>query len=598
MPIDDLNSANLPAPAPPANAEASEGPSAAESAQLEKLTAALLAAGLLTRRNLDEAKTSLAHQRRYDPDARWKTLTDVLVEETYVQAAELASFLKKLGIAGGVDIDVPVSVLKPLEVLVDGMDGENLLVSGVRPLHPVEEQRLLRAVRDQGYNQVRKIVFTPGSANHILATLTSETVDPQALYRHIDEFNASPFDMKDPEQLIFELLHTAVERRASDVHLVQSTTSLRKNELRFRVDGDLTPKIPFRSEAIGQLIASLKRMARLDPGEPVLPLDGSFKFRYRKRELGVRVSTIPYGEGETVVLRLLDSNVVKPLPGSFVHLQFVPDWLKALTLQKVGLMLLSGETGSGKTTTIAACLRESAEFGKSKVLTVEDPPELQVEGAIQVPVQDERGKGFPVVLRAFMRHDPDVIGVGEIRDAATAEIAMQAAQSGHAVWTTTHAKDPTGAVSRLIGLFSPSFQAVGREALADQLRLSMNQKLVRRLCSCAVDTPREAFSAEDQATLEHFGVPLNAALRKRLGCDACEGTGLMGRTVLPDALYVPLDEQVRKGVRAVLRDPSKDLDEVYKVPGVIHYTREDATRDLLTNGVLDPQLARTIWEQI
>ncbi|MCS6771869.1 MAG: GspE/PulE family protein [Kiritimatiellae bacterium] len=273
-------------------------------------------------------------------------------------------------------------------------------------------------------------------------------------------------------QYVSALLLDALRRRASDIHLEPFESHL---QIRFRIDGFLyaQPQPPRTIE--DALVSRIKVMARLDVAERRLPQDGMARVRIGEREFDVRVSTIPVAEGERVVLRLLNpESLLRPLEQLGMPKRIEEDFRRALR-EPHGVILVTGPTGSGKTTTLYAAL-QAIDTARLNVLTIEDPIEYQIPNVSQMQVRPKIGLTFAQGLRHILRQDPDVILVGEIRDAETAEIAVRAALTGHLVFSTLHTNDAVSAVARLADMGVPTY------LLATALRGCMAQRLVRRLC--------------------------------------------------------------------------------------------------------------------
>jgi general secretion pathway protein E len=340
------------------------------------------------------------------------------------------------------------------------------------------------------------------------------------------------------------LVRDAYDAGASDIHLEAERSGL---TARFRVDGVLIPAPEAPAELHQAVVSRIKLLAELDISERRRPQDGRIRVRLESRELDLRVSTVPTMFGESVVLRLLDRGG-RPVQ---LHELGMPAGvllgMQALAKKPYGMILVTGPTGSGKTTTLyaALALRDTAA---EKIITVEDPVEYQLTGVTQVPVHRQAGVTFGAALRSILRQDPDVIMVGEMRDPETAEIAVQAAMTGHLVFSTLHTNDAVGALPRLLDLGIPDYLAA---ATVDGI---LAQRLVRRVCdACRVvyQPPRDAVRK-----LAGDELPPTDFLRGE-GCPACRGTGYRGRTgvyellVLDDALREAI---VRRASRVELRD--------------------------------------------
>jgi general secretion pathway protein E len=335
-------------------------------------------------------------------------------------------------------------------------------------------------------------------------------------------------------RLVNLLLIEALEARASDVHLEGYHHELR---VRYRVDGVLQPAPSPPPHLAAAIISRIKIMAELDIAERRLPQDGRIRLRLQDRQVDVRVSTVPTLHGESVVLRLLDKERGRI---SLTELGMADDTLelfKDVISRPHGIVLSTGPTGSGKSTTLYASV-ELLRSGKEKILTVEDPVEYELVGVPQVPVNEKAGVTFANTLRAMLRQDPDIILVGEIRDAETAQIATQAALTGHLVLSTLHTNDAPTALTRLLDL------DVAAYLVASTVDAVLAQRLVRRICPhCSAETVPEK-SVAQRFDLTALGVE---KVWKGKGCDQCRNTGYRGRTGIYELLV--MDAELREEVQ-------------------------------------------------
>lgn len=353
---------------------------------------------------------------------------------------------------------------------------------------------------------VRQVAAAPGA-------------EPPEVARPIDTGALAGLRGPVPDQ-IDRLLDAALDREASDIHLEPYTDRLR---VRFRVDGVLREVAELDPGLRSSVAARIKVMAGLDVAERRRPQDGRLRL---PSGVDVRVSTIPTQNGEKVVLRLLDRTrgllSLSDLGFSSADLRAFSDAVR----RTHGMVLVTGPTGSGKTTTLYAALNALSGPDRN-VLTIEDPIEYSLGGVNQSQAHPEIGYTFPVALRAFLRQDPDVILVGEIRDAETAEVAVRAALTGHLVLSTLHTTDAVSSVPRLIDLNVPPY------LVAASLRLSVAQRLVRRVCQrCSTSGPG------DPVALSALDLPASTTVSEGKGCPACGGTGFRGRRGLFELFYV------------------------------------------------------------
>ena len=323
----------------------------------------------------------------------------------------------------------------------------------------------------------------------------------------------------------------ALELNSTDVHIEPQERGLR---VRYRIDGMLRPQPvpPEINQFYTSIVTRLKIMSRLNIAERRLPQDGRIKLRIRGREIDVRVSIIPMIHGEGVVLRLLDkSKMVFDLVNVGLPPEIIAVFNELIQLPH-GIILVTGPTGCGKTTTLYSCLNE-LKSTTTKIITVEDPVEYQTEGINQIQVHAKIGLTFAHGLRSILRHDPDVILVGEIRDSETANAAIQASLTGHLVFSTLHTNDAASAFTRLIDMGVEPFLA------SSTVEGVMAQRLIRRLCKEC----REAYTPVDSELPADFPRPLPEVLYRPVGCRACRDTGFSGRTGIFELLRT--DEGVR-----------------------------------------------------
>lgn len=367
-------------------------------------------------------------------------------------------------------------------------------------------------------------------------------------------------------RLVDSTLYDALKLGASDIHFETQNKTL---HIKYRLDGVLQSIKRIDSiETSHQVVSRIKVLSDLDISERRIPQDGRFRVLLDRREIDFRVSIMPNIAGEDAVLRILDR---KHLTGQFQSLTLdtlsfedeVKTFIRQSSHLPYGLLLVTGPTGSGKTTTLYAAISE-INTGLDKIVTIEDPIEYQLAGVLQIPVNERKGLTFAKGLRSILRHDPDKIMVGEIRDSETAQIAVQAALTGHQVFTTVHANN----VFDVIGRFSN--MGVDSYSLVAALTGIMAQRLVRTVCPrCAVDATA---TTED---LRHL--PETAAregeirLKRAHGCDHCRGTGYKGRAAIAETL--PIDDEMKDLL--VQHAPISTLKRVAREKG-FHSLRDSA----------------------
>ncbi len=368
------------------------------------------------------------------------------------------------------------------------------------------------------------------------------------------------------------VIRDAVEGGASDVHL----EAIKDGAVaRLRIDGVLTGTSGPPPQHRQAVISRLKLLAGLDIAEHRIPQDGRIRVRLATRELDIRVSTVPSMHGESVVLRLLEQQGRPTMLDDLgLHERMHADFV-ALVRRPHGLLLVTGPTGSGKTTTLYAALH-CRNLRAEKVITVEDPIEYQLADVVQVPVNRVAGMTFPSALRSLLRQDPDVVMVGEMRDRETAEVAVQAALTGHQVLSTLHTNDAVSAIPRLVDL------GVAPYLVAATLDGVLAQRLVRRNCQHCLEqyTPStESLSTVDAATLG------DGTYYRGAGCSRCRGTGYRGRLGIFELLHV--SELLRE---AIVRGDSR--------AALRHIARATAPADLRSDGLRHVANRQTTIEEV
>jgi general secretion pathway protein E len=362
-------------------------------------------------------------------------------------------------------------------------------------------------------------------------------------------------------KLVNSTLYDALKAGASDIHMESTATGL---ALKYRVDGVLDAAATIHGvETAEQVISRLKVLAELDIAERRVPQDGSFRVAAGGRDIDLRVSIMPSIHGEDAVIRILDKRAMIEAYGSLTLEALGYDGesleaLRRLAEEPYGMLLVTGPTGSGKTTTLYAALTE-IHNGRDKIITIEDPVEYQLPGILQIPVNEKKGLTFARGLRSILRHDPDKIMVGEIRDRETAEIAVQSALTGHLVLTTVHANN----VFDVFGRFS--HMGIDPYAFVSALNGIWAQRLLRVNCShCATPyTPTDAELARVGLTRADVA---DFDFRQGAGCGDCRGTGYRGRRAIAEILI--LDDEIRDMV--VEKQPIRLIKEVARRNGTRH----------------------------
>lgn len=395
-------------------------------------------------------------------------------------------------------------------------------------------------------------------------------------------------------QFMRDMLAEALQMRVSDIHILQDNNPTSPNWIRYRIDGDLVPIHLLPMDAMARLTTLIKRDAGMNFGDRTSPKDGRFSFTWQGRVIDVRVAAGPQAQdGEKLTLRLLDRASLKGFDELFKSHEDVGNYLAQSLSPEIkgggGLVILSGPTGSGKTTTMYACI-QYIDRRRRHVLTIEDPIEYELRYATQWQVRPGmRGGEFSDLIRAAMRHDPDYIVIGELRDSDTVETALKAAESGHTVISTVHADTALQTFERLKSLMPSERERASTFTLAQQVRAIINQRLVKTLCQGCAHQGRagDVLNAQD---LQQLGIESSAIIRRlnTSGCDLCHRTGISGRTLLLDALMITLGPAERDHIYKALMH---NVNDIVHEEGVIVHTRRNGLIDLVLEGLVDPKSA-------
>jgi type II secretory ATPase GspE/PulE/Tfp pilus assembly ATPase PilB-like protein len=433
---------------------------------------------------------------------------------------------------------IPAEVVSKYNVLPLGRNNGRLAVAMINPFQPqvVEDLRFVTGCSIERYyaepvDMEKAILKFYGS--NVARMLDNLVPAEQRAELQIDNGDYSPAKLhelaREPSlvNLVDLIILEAIEAQASDIHIEPFEGEVK---IKYRVDGILIEKTPSSKKLQAAIVSRIKIMANMNIAERFVPQDGHIEFMGKNGKVDIRVSTVPTIFGESVTMRILDRSTSLIELGD---LGMDEGPLKGLNkcLQKAhGIVLVTGPTGSGKTTTLYAALKKI--YSPSlKIITIEDPVEYQLDGIIQMPVNPKRGLTFATGLRHILRQDPDIIMVGEIRDRETADIAIRAALTGHLVFSTLHTNDAAGAVTRLIDMGLEPF------LLASSLEAVLAQRLVRKICPVC----RETYKPDENLIKSlngSFEVRNGMKLYHGRGCNECMQTGMKGRTGIFELLRI------------------------------------------------------------
>jgi len=516
----------------------------------------LIRQGVLPKQTLDQVLGRL--------DGVTAALGQTLVSEGIISEDQLARAL-------AAQFDLPCDLLTEFRVDQSFYNSMSVKLMQRHPFIPIAEHqsRLTIAISDPqnllALDELELLLGRPldlvvSSRSAILAALERSEGSSQALreleaeYRSVlvkeDERGEEVFtidhegeDQSPAVKLLDSILLSAMQRRASDIHIEAAD---RATKVKLRVDGILVPAMePLDIRLHAPLVSRLKVMSDLDIAERRVPQDGSFRMRLERKTVDFRVSILPSVFGESVVVRILDREAITTgvaalrLERLGFNVEDLKRFRRAIT-RPYGMVLVTGPTGSGKTTTLYAAITEM-NIKEDKLITIEDPVEYQLSGVVQIPVNEKKGLTFARGLRSILRHDPDKIMVGEIRDAETAQIAIQSSLTGHLVLTTVHANNVFDVIGRFasMGIDAYNFLAA--------LNCVLAQRLVRMVClGCRVAVKLDHALAEESGLdfEEYKDVPFYEGK----GCQECHGTGYRGRKCITE--FLDLNDEIKEMILA------------------------------------------------
>ena len=372
-------------------------------------------------------------------------------------------------------------------------------------------------------------------------------------------------------RLVDSTLYSAIQRRASDIHIETQDDAV---YVKYRIDGVLQPAMrPIDKRFHSTIISRVKVMAELDIAEKRVPQDGRFKVRMGGKSIDFRVSVMPSVHGEDAVIRILDKESISE---QFHELRldilgFPDDELRRFRkyiAEPYGMVLVTGPTGSGKTTTLYAALSEIKSI-EDKIITIEDPVEYQLRGITQIPINEKKGLTFARGLRSILRHDPDKIMVGEIRDPETAQIAIQSALTGHLVFTTVHANNVLDVLGRFLNMGVEAYQFVSA------LNCVLAQRLVRNICVHCKRPAKVTHAQLEEAALDP-SLEFSGRFFEGAGCMECGGTGYKGRTAICELL--DLTDNIREMI--LEKRPTSEIKKAAREEGM-RFLRESAVERVL-----------------
>jgi len=446
-------------------------------------------------------------------------------------------------------------------------------------------------------HEVLKVDVEPWDRAELARLMREQSeVAGERLLRVLAALSKDPDDAMLVEQAVNDILGEALQGRASDIHL-----SLQEDDarcwIRYRVDGDLVYKHLVPHRVMAPIVTRVKTDAKMDAADRQHPQDGRLAFEWQGRMIDVRVAALPVApSGQKLTLRLLDRENLRSFDELFLHAPHVAERLRKSIhghTKDGGLIVVSGPTGSGKSTTLYGIIQEIDRASRA-VYSVEAPVEYDMPLVDQTSVTDNSANTIAEIIRALMRHDPDVIIVGEMRDSDTVEAALRATESGHLVITTVHAVDALHTLDRIDGFLTSAYRTSGLYILGHALIASLSQRLVKTVCPACHKTEK---ALDVFKTVEHCAdIGLDpeemVALAMPKGCDLCNGTGFLGRTLALEAMFPPEDQASRRAITEMM--VSNVTASVVDVPGTIYIPRRQTIVDLIRRNAVDANMGASL----
>src|SRR5881396_572730 len=533
----------------------------------------LVADGLLTPAQLQKA---LGEQR-----GSTEKLGSILIKLGFINEEQLIGFLSRqygvpsitlaqLEIDPGVLRLVPAPIAKKYEVIPVRKMGSSLAVAMADPtnvfalddiafmtnlqvLPLVASQTAIKKAVDRNYDSKTDAI------TNVLSDMQTDLANVEVVEDGEEGSKVDIFELKDSAdeapvvKLVNMVLVDAIQKGASDIHFESYEKVFR---IRFRMDGVLHEMLAPPKRLEPAILSRLKIMSNLDIAERRLPQDGRIKLRYNRREIDFRVSVLPTIFGEKAVLRILDKESLKLDLTELGFDEWSLNQFQAAIRQPYGMVLITGPTGSGKTTTLYSAIH-TLNAPDVNIVTAEDPVEYNLKGVNQVQVNEGIGRTFAAALRSFLRQDPDIILVGETRDLETAQIAVRAALTGHLVFSTLHTNDCPSTIARLVDMGIPPF------LIASALQLILAQRLGRKICKDC----KEPYEAQEDSLVPYGHVPTGIGktqFYKGKGCQVCNFTGMKARVAIYEVM--PMSPELRD---AILKSaPTEELREIAQAQGM------------------------------
>jgi general secretion pathway protein E len=442
-------------------------------------------------------------------------------------------------------------------------------------------------------HKIKKIEVEPWDRSELARLMREQSeMAGDRLLRILGELSRDPDDAVLVEGAVHDILSEALQSRTSDIHL-----SLQEDDarcwIRYRIDGDLVYKHLVPHRVMAPIVTRIKTDAKMDAADRQHPQDGRLAFEWQGRMIDIRCAALPVApSGEKLTLRLLDRENLRSFDELFLHAPIVAEKLRKTIhghTKDGGLIVVSGPTGSGKSTTLYGIIQDIDRASRA-VYSVEAPVEYDMPLVDQTSVTDNSANSIADIIRALMRHDPDVIIVGEMRDGDTVEAALRATESGHIVITTVHSVDALHTLDRIDGFLSSAYRTSGLYILGHALVASLSQRLVKTVCPACHKTESALKVFGSTGRCEEIGIDpaVMVATANKEGCDLCRNSGFLGRTLALEAMFPPEDQASRRAITEMM--VSNVTSSIVDVPGTIYMPRRQSIVDLIKRNAIDANM--------
>lgn len=536
--------------------------------------------------DINQANIVLAQQRHQAARGTRRSVGELLVENRFASQSVINTTVQQTAGAhtsqqsGNASI-LPIGLCLRYRLIPLRVQDSVLVVRSDRALLPADESEIIAQANEYLVtDQITSVRSTAAPRNVIEAELSDmRRVQAASLPESIARLEEDLENGELMSAVLAELFVTAASRRASDIHIQWDEHTDTQCWITFRIDGLLRRQMPITRSLAAALTRRIKDISDMDASESRRSQDGRHSFPYLSRVVDVRVAAQPTLAGENLFMRLLDPATLRSLDDLFPGQDDICNALRDITQvrgKEGGIVVVSGATGQGKTTTLYAMISALPRH-QMHVVTIEDPVEFKFPFTTQIQYNPSVHESMAQIMKSVMREDPDIIVVGETRDADTTVLALRAAESGHLILTTLHTTDCFQIYERLISLH-PGGEKEALLPLANNLQGSMHQVLALRICphcSTPVDVPSDHPLRGEGVTSAYIG----------RGCDHCMQSGYQGRVAVPEAIFISKREETRQEVINHLRAEGS-LRTMKNIPGVRIFRRNDAVRDLVSKGLI------------